>query len=90
MEPGVIMATQYFKRNLFKFVLRREYIYIYLSLVCFLLQLKKDKKCLTLAAYFLYLQTPGLPACYPLNTRPPYLPLRTLDAGQEATVRTGH
>ena len=24
------------------------------------------------------------------NTRPPYLPLRNLYAGQEATVRTGH
>jgi len=24
------------------------------------------------------------------NTRPPYLPLRNLHAGQEATVRTGH
>ena len=24
------------------------------------------------------------------NTRPPYLPLRNLYAGQEATIRTGH
>ena len=28
---------------------------------------ERDKKCLTLAAYFLLLETPGLPACYPLK-----------------------
>ena len=27
----------------------------------------REKKCLTLAAYFLRLETPGLPACYPLT-----------------------
>ena len=43
------------------------YIYIYISLVCFLLLLKREiKKCLTLAAYFLRLETTGLPACFPL------------------------
>ena len=35
-------------------------------LVCFLLPLNRDKKCLTLAAYFLHLETPSLPTCYPL------------------------
>ena len=35
-------------------------------LVCFLLQVKWEiKNVLTLAAYFLHLETPGLPACYP-------------------------
>ena len=34
---------------------------------------------MTLAGYFLHLETPGLPACYPL-----------MYTGQEATVRTGH
>ena len=38
-----------------------------ITLVCFCLLLKRErKKCLTLAAYFLRLETPGLPACYPL------------------------
>ena len=37
--------------------------------VCFLLPLKGEIKiCLMLAAYFLRLETPGLPACYPLTT----------------------
>ena len=35
--------------------------------VCFLLLLKRErKKCLTLAAYFLHLETPSLPIYYPL------------------------
>ena len=35
---------------------------------CFFLPLKGEiKKCLTLAACFLRLETPGLPACYPLT-----------------------
>ena len=41
-----------------------------MSLVCFLLPLKREikkKKCLTLAAYILCFETPGLPACYPLK-----------------------
>ena len=34
---------------------------------CFLLPLKRvSKKSVTLAAYFLRLETPGFPACYPL------------------------
>ena len=38
--------------------------------VCFLLPLKRErKKCLTLAAYFLHLETPVLPACYPLKSK---------------------
>ena len=37
-------------------------------MVCFLLPLKGEKKkCLTFAAYFLCLENPGLPACYPIN-----------------------
>ena len=34
---------------------------------CLLLPLKRDKKCLTLAACLLGLETPGLPACCPLR-----------------------
>ena len=61
------MATQNFKRNLF-LNLYREEEKKNLTLVCFLLPLKREiKKCLMLAAYFLPLETPGLPACYPLN-----------------------
>ena len=41
-----------------------------LKLVCFLLLLKREEKCLTLAAWFLHLETPGLPACYPLKILP--------------------
>ena len=62
MEPGVIKATQYFKRNLFLNVEREGEKNI--SLVCFLLLLKKEEKtCLALGAYFLRLETP---ASYPL------------------------
>ena len=59
MEPGVIMATQSFKRNLFLNLYRKGKKKI--TLVCFLLPLKREK-CLTL----FHLETPGLPACYPL------------------------
>ena len=60
------MATQNFKRNFF-FNLYGEWEKT-LTLVCFLLPLKREnKKCLTLAAYFLRLETPGLPACYPFT-----------------------
>ena len=59
------MATQNFKRNLL--------LNLYgegeknQTLVCFLLPLKREiKKCLTFAACFLHMETPGLPACYPL------------------------
>ena len=61
------MTTQCFKRNLLLYLYREENKYR----VCFLLPLKRDKKCLTLAAYFLCLETPGLPAYYPLNIRWP-------------------
>ena len=65
MEPGVIMATQNFKRNLFINLYREGKN---LTLVCFPLPLKREtKNCLTLEAYFLHLETPGLPACYPLT-----------------------
>ena len=41
-----------------------------ITLVCFLLPLKREiKKYLTLAAYFLHLETLGLPACYLLTVR---------------------
>ena len=58
------MTTQYFNRNLFLNLYREGKKYI--SLVCFLLLLKREikkKKCLKLAAYFLHLETPGLPTC---------------------------
>ena len=68
MEPGVVMATQNFKRNLL--------LNLYgegeknQTLVCFLLPLKREiKKCLTFAACFLHMETPGLPVYYPLTTR---------------------
>ena len=50
-----IMATQNFKRNL-PLILYREGKKVW------------HWKHLTLAAYFLHLETPSLPACYPLNT----------------------
>ena len=60
------MATQNFKRNLFLNFCREGEKN--LTLVCFLLPLKREeKKCLPLVAYFLRLKTPGLPACYPLK-----------------------
>ena len=65
------MTAQNFKRNLFLNSYREGEKT--LTLVCFLLMLKRDKKCLTLAVYFLCLETPGLPACYPLNRYVPFL-----------------
>ena len=56
------MATQDFKRNLLLNLYREGKI----SLLCFLLPLKREKKCLTVAGYFLHLEIPGPPACYPL------------------------
>ena len=65
MEPGVVMATQNFKRNLFLNLYRKEEKN--LTLVCFLLLLKREIKMLkNVAAYFLCLETPALPACYTL------------------------
>ena len=59
------MATQTFQRNLLN---------LYgeggknVTLVCFLWLLERErKKRLTLAAYSLCLETPSLPACYPLR-----------------------
>ena len=59
------MATQNFQRNLL--------LHLYqdgekktAALFGLLLRLKREKKRLTLAVYFLCLETPGLPACYPL------------------------
>ena len=64
VEPGVIMATQNFKRNLF-LNLYREGEKILTLVICFRLPLKREikKKSLTLAAYFLPFETPGVPAC---------------------------
>ena len=31
-------------------------------------EIKKKKKSLTLVTYFLHLETPGLPSCYPLKS----------------------
>ena len=52
MEPGVIMATQNFKINLFLNLDREGKIY--------------NRSLSPPAADFLHLETPGLPACYPL------------------------
>ena len=57
------MATQHFKRNLLLNLYREEKKY----LVYFFLPLKREKF-LALAACFFRLETPGLPACYPLFT----------------------
>ena len=61
------MATQNFKRNLLN--LYREGKKNLTLVVCFLLPLKREikKNPLTLAAYFLCLETPRLPACYSLK-----------------------
>ena len=55
------MATQYFKRNLLNVYREGK------NMASFLLLLKREKT-LTLAGYFLRLETPGLPACYPLTS----------------------
>ena len=57
-------ATQNFKRNRLLNVYREGEG---ANIFCFLLLLKRDIKYLTLAAYFLCLETLGLPACYPLK-----------------------
>ena len=63
------MAAQNFKRNLL-LILYREGGKKPTLVVCFLLLLKRErKKHLTFAAYFLHLETPSLPACYPLNRK---------------------
>ena len=58
MVPDVSMATQNFKRNLFKFVWRRGKK---ITLVCFLLLLKRERKNVTLAASFLWRPLAFLP-----------------------------
>ena len=58
MEPGVIMATQNFKRNLLLTLYREGGKKNLALVVCFLLPLKREvKKSLTLAAYVLSLGT---------------------------------
>ena len=62
------MATQNFQRNLL-LVLYREGEKSLTRVACFLLPLKREiTKSLMLAAYFLHLEIPSLPACYPVNT----------------------
>ena len=74
------MATQYFKRNLFLNLYREgEKIYHqFVSSCCLRERLKKKKKSLTLATYFLCLETPGLPACYPLRSKILQMQLKSL------------
>ena len=60
------MATQNFQRNLLLNLYQEGGKNV--TLICFLRLLKRErKKRLTLAAYFLCLETPGLPACYPFR-----------------------
>ena len=57
--------TEFSEKHPFKFVSRRGKN---VTLVCFLWLLERErKKRLTLAAYSFCLETPGLPACYPLR-----------------------
>ena len=56
------MATQHFKRNRLLNLYREGKTYLWFASSC---QFKREK-CLALAASFLHLETPGLPACYPL------------------------
>ena len=63
------MATQNFKGNHLLISYREGKKHLTL-VVCFFLLLKREKKCLTLAAYFLRLGAPSLPACYPLKPVP--------------------
>ena len=58
------MATQNFKRN-FLLILYREGKKFDTCSLFPPAAYGRDKKYLTLAAYFLHLETPGLPACYP-------------------------
>ena len=67
MEPGVVMATQNFKRY-FLLNLYREGEKN-LTLVGFLLPIKREIRNVRLAACFLHLETAGLPVYYPLTTR---------------------
>ena len=61
------MATQNFQRNLLLHLYQDGEKKPQPSLVSCLL--RERKKRLTLAVYFLCLETPGLPACYPLTVR---------------------
>ena len=56
------MATQHFKRNLLLNLYREGKTYRWFVSSC----AKEREQCLALAAYFLRLETPGLPACFPL------------------------
>ena len=66
MKPGVIMATEYFKRTLLLNWYREEKNIASL----FPPATEERERCLTLAACFLCLETPGLPACYSLSPWP--------------------
>ena len=57
------MATQYFKKNLLLNLYREEKNIASL----FPPASQEREKCLTLAGYFLHLETPGLPFCYPFR-----------------------
>ena len=90
VEPAVIMATQNFKRNLLLILYRKGKKNLTL-VVCFLLPLKRDiKHCLTLAAYFLCLETPSLLACYPFTIAQEITRALCQNQGQRSTIRTRH
>ena len=68
VEPGVVMATQNFKRNLLNLYREGKNLTF---VVCFLLLLKREmKNHLMLAAYFLHVGARRFPACYLLNWVP--------------------
>ena len=79
-EPGVIMETQSFKRNLFLNLYREGEKNV--TLVCFFLPLKRErkKKMSDTCSLFPILETPGLPDCYPL-TSPGDLPNPGIEPG---------
>ena len=64
------MATQNFKGNIFLNLYTKEEKFntcLFPPVTCLFPPVtERGKKYLTLARYFLCLETPGLPACYPL------------------------
>ena len=82
VEPGVIMETQSFKRNLFLNLYREGEKNV--TLVCFFLprerEREREREMSDACSLFPLLETPGLPDCYPL-TSPGDLPNPGIEPG---------